>query len=110
MLSDARESFCREPRDRSLQFPDMVSRASILEQVIAPDAADMPEVLARYILKLDFPEAVHERYADLAAKAQEGLLTTEERGELEEYLTVETFLTTIQSKARLSLKRQQPAA
>jgi hypothetical protein len=88
----------------------MVSRASILEQVIAPEVADMPEPLAKYILALDFPHSIHERYADLSAKVQDGSLSADERAELEEYLNVETFLMTLQSKARLSLKRHNPAA
>lgn len=88
----------------------MISRATILEQVIAPDVADMPEPLAKYILALDFPNSIHARYAELSAKAQDGSLLPDERAELEEYLNVESFLMTIQSKARLSLKRHNPAA
>lgn len=67
--------------------------------------------LARYVLTLDFPAKSHTRYTQLAAKAQEGNLSKGEEGELEDFLSVNTFLTIIQSKARVSLKKKRnPAA
>jgi len=71
----------------------------------------MSPELARYVLTLDFPAKSHARYAQLAAKAQEGNLSRGEHAELEDFLSVNTFLTIIQSKARVSLKKKRnPAA
>jgi hypothetical protein len=82
----------------------MVGRPSILAAVIDRRRGGMSLELAQYVLTLDFPSTLHERYAHLAAKLEEGTLADDERAELEEFLIVNTFLTTIQSKARVALR------
>ena len=63
-----------------------------------------PEV-ARYFLKFHFLESEQQRMAVLNEKANEGLLTVEERSELEEFIHIGTVLSIMQSKARQSLKK-----
>ncbi len=77
--------------------------SSILDHVIQPGKGNLSEALAQYILSLDFPKEDRDRYQELSAKADEGLLSLEEKSELEEFLNVNDFLATVQAKARRSL-------
>ena len=88
----------------------MSTRANILEHVIKPKNGDLSVELARYILSLDFPETDQARFQLLSARAQEGMLTDEERAELDEFLHVNDFLTIVQSKARASLAKHSSSA
>jgi hypothetical protein len=88
----------------------VVRNAAILERVIEPGEGDLAPDLAKYILKLNFPPKDHQRYALLSGKAQEGSLTPEEETELDDYLSVNAFLSIIQSKARASLRQRSGAA
>jgi hypothetical protein len=66
--------------------------------------------LAKYILSLHFPPTENNRCAELSSKAQDGLLTTMETSELDEYLAASDSLAILQSKARKSLQSRNPAA
>lgn len=88
----------------------MDRHTGILQRVIDPERGTLPPEFARYVLTLDFPPADHQRYAELAGKAQRGMLSAPEQAELEEYLDVNDFLTIVQSKARASLKGHNSAA
>jgi hypothetical protein len=70
-----------------------------------PDEPTFNPEAARSILKLTFSPADRERVLALTAKNQDGGLTPEERAELEEYIRADDFLSILQSKARLSLKK-----
>ena len=63
-----------------------------------------PEV-ARYFLKFHFLDSEQQRMAVLNEKANEGLLTPEERSELEDYIHIGAILSIMQSKARQALKK-----
>jgi len=76
---------------------------AILERLIAPKRGNFSEGVARAILEWDFAGEDRERVAVLSAKAQEGVLTPDEREELEEYVRVGNLLALLQSKARRSL-------
>jgi hypothetical protein len=82
----------------------VIAHPAILERVIEPQEGDLPLDLARYFLKLDFPPADHVRYAELSARAQQGVLSPEEATELDDYLNINAFLMIAQSKARWSLR------
>jgi hypothetical protein len=82
----------------------------ILEQLMQPEQGNLATDVARLVLKLNFPQSVHDRYETLSAKAQDNTLSADEREELEEYLAADASLTAIQSKARMSLKQHSPAA
>jgi hypothetical protein len=87
----------------------MVTRSTILEHVIDPARGNLPEQLARYLLTLDFPPADHQRYQQLAEKAQAASLTDQERAELDDFLNVNDFLTIVQAKAKASLNGHESA-
>jgi hypothetical protein len=77
--------------------------------IVSPDEPDLRAEVAEYFLSLSFTDVERARYRLLAAKDQSEL-TRDERSELEVLVAANTFLMLVQSKARLSLKRQQPAA
>lgn len=83
--------------------------SAIWSRIVKADQANLSPEVARTILKFGFDPEDHRRIDELSAKAQKGTLTPEERAELEEYVRVNTQLTILQSKARLSLKRAKPS-
>jgi len=83
--------------------------AAILGRLIGPDRPTLSPDAARSILALTFDPEDRRRVLELSAKNQEGSLTAQERAELEEYLRADDFLSLLQSKARLSLKRAAPS-
>lgn len=88
----------------------MARTGNLLKHVLDPAKADLSVELARYILTLDFPAVDHARYAELAARAQDGTLAPEERADLEEFLDVDDFLTIMRLKARTVLREHSSAA
>lgn len=78
--------------------------SAIWSRIVKADRDDLTPELARTILKFDFEPEDHQRMEELSAKVQKDALSPEERAELEEYVRVNTQLTILQSKARLSLK------
>ena len=60
--------------------------------------------LAESILALDFPAADAARINELNAKANEGILTSDEEAELEAYVDIGDLLAYLQSKARQTLQ------
>lgn len=85
-----------------------MNEAAILTRVIGPDRATLPLPAAEALLALHFAPSDHARMAALSEKANEGVLTNDERDELEGYQRVGLFLDLMQSKARLSLKSPTP--
>jgi hypothetical protein len=79
--------------------------SAIWSRIVKADQANLTPEVARTILKFGFDPEDHRRIDELSAKAQKGTLAPEERAELEEYVRVNTQLTILHSKARLSLKR-----
>jgi hypothetical protein len=88
----------------------MRRRADLLSRIILPKRGGLAPELAKYILSLDFPPQDHERYRALSAKAQAGSLSKREAAELDEYLSTNSLLMVLQSKARVSLAKQSSAA
>lgn len=83
----------------------MPTSPDIFERIIEPHQGGFSEEHARYVLSLDFTPEEHARYAELALKAQDGSLTTDERALIDDFLSVNAVLTVLQSKARVSLKQ-----
>ena len=81
------------------------NEAEILSRIIAPGKPGIPVHTAEMILALDFPREDRERMNQLAEKAREGVLTAEEQLEIDAYERVGNFLSLLQSKARISLKK-----
>ncbi|MBI4658792.1 MAG: hypothetical protein HY735_08110 [Verrucomicrobia bacterium] len=78
--------------------------AAIWERIIRPDLDDLSPEEARAVLRWKFSDADRQRANELSAKARAGTLTTAEERELDEYLSIESALITLKSKARLSLR------
>jgi hypothetical protein len=83
---------------------------AILERLLQAKRGNLSAGTAREILRLDFPQADHQRMGRLSAKAQCGTLTPDEQAELAEYLRVADLLALFQSKARISLKKRAGTA
>jgi hypothetical protein len=88
----------------------MQTGASILERIIEPPTGGFSNEHARYVLSLNFSAEEQARYAELARRNQDGVLSDDEETELNEFVTANAILAILQSKARISLKRHSPAA
>jgi hypothetical protein len=82
-----------------------ITEADILEEIIAPSAADLPAESARSLLRLKFSGAATRKIRTLLRQNNRGDITAEDRLLLEKYLRVGRMLDLIQAKARLSLKK-----
>ena len=85
------------------------NEAAILSRVVGPENANLSREAAQSILGITFPENDRERMNELAEKARNGLLDTEEEAELDSYRHVGRLLEILKSKARLSLKKRAVA-
>jgi hypothetical protein len=74
--------------------------SAIWERAIDPAWRELKPEVARAILEIGFKEADVARMNELAARAREGLLNTEEHAELDSYNRIGHFLALIHSKAR----------
>ncbi|HEY1375294.1 MAG TPA: hypothetical protein VGF55_00785 [Gemmataceae bacterium] len=84
------------------------TEADILEQVIAPRAADLSPEAARSLLALSFDRPTTSYIRQLLQRNNRGTITTDERIALERYLRVGQLLDLLHAKARLSLKESAP--
>lgn len=82
----------------------------IFEGLIEPQQGDFSESLAQHVLGIAFSEDQVARYQELAAKNGEGPMGADEKAELEAFVTANTFLMVLKSKARRSLAQHAPAA
>lgn len=87
----------------------VMTEAEILEDVIAPDIADLSPEAARSLLILKFTKQATQRIRQLLRKNNQGAITASERLTLERLLRVGQFLDLIQAKARLSLQQADKA-
>ncbi len=88
----------------------IVTEADVFSRLIDASNPTLTPQAAAGILQLSYSEADHRRMAELAQKSAEGLLTSDERRELESYVFVGDVLSLLKSKARLSLRNHSPAA
>ncbi len=77
-----------------------MSAATILDQFLDPLSRCLDIESARRVLALDVPDSVQERVDTLAERANEGLLTDEERAEYEALINAEDFVAILKLKAR----------
>ena len=78
--------------------------ASILARVIVPNGSNLPVGVATEVLKWSFDELDRQRMSELAAKARQGTLTSDEQAEVESFERVTCFLGLVKSQARRSLQ------
>lgn len=79
--------------------------ACILSRAIAPDSGTWSPGVAHGILSLSLSSSDRERMNELAAKARDGSLGTDEQLEIESYRQACRLLDLMKAKARLSLKQ-----
>jgi hypothetical protein len=82
------------------------TEVAILARVLANGDGPIPRELAHYIANLDFSDRDKARMNDLAARNQDGTLSSPEKDELFGYARAGTILAILQSKARRSLKSE----
>jgi hypothetical protein len=80
------------------------SAAAILSRVIRPEDGNLTVAAAEGLLELGFDDSDLARIQDLLAKNQEGLCTTDELEELDNYLRVSDLLALVHLKARRALQ------
>jgi len=88
----------------------MADLNDILGGIVDPGHRGLPPELARYVLSLRFSDEQAARYEQLAYQNQEGSLAADQRAELEAFVTANTLLTILKSKARRSLAERPSAA
>jgi hypothetical protein len=84
-----------------------MSTAEILEEVFDPVMDCLTPEAARKIVALRAKPEVQKRLDELGDRANEGMLTPEERVEYERFLHLNHMIALLQSKARQFLKAQQ---
>jgi hypothetical protein len=80
----------------------LVTEFDIFNRLIDSSNPTLTAAAAQGILQLKYSETDHRRMAELAERSNEGMLTQEEKRELESYVFVGDLLSSLQSKARLS--------
>ena len=90
-------------------FPEWVQSQKLVAELAERLGGTLNDGSARAILALKLDGPTLERRQELADKANEGLLTTEEFAEYETYAQLRGLLAVLQSKARHFLKPTGPA-
>jgi hypothetical protein len=78
--------------------------AAILGRLITPEENSFSPAAAKAILTLGYAKTDKERMQQLAAKAREGTLSSQELAEVEAYSRIGSLLGVLKSKARRALK------
>ena len=84
-------------------FPEWVQSQKLVSELAERLGGTLNEANAQAILALKPDGPTYERRRELAAKANEGLLTAEEFAEYETYAQLRALLAILQSNARLYL-------
>ena len=85
-------------------FPEWVQSQKMVADLAERLGGSLNETNARAILALELDGPTPERRQELAEKANEGLLTTEDFAEYETYAQLRGLLALLQSKARPFLR------
>jgi|SRR5262245_24461862 len=81
------------------------TESEIWGRLLAPAGSKLSSEAARAILKIDFPRADKDRMHKLAAKARMGTLTPEEQAAIDAYGRIGSFISIMNSKARVALRK-----
>lgn len=90
-------------------FPEWVQSQKLISELAERLGDTLNESSARAMLELRLDGPTPERRQQLAQRANEGLLATEEFAEYETYAQLRALLSILQSKARLYLTRASSA-
>ena len=88
-----------------MQVMSAHASTAILERIVEPDRDDLRPEVAKFFLKFKFGSKELAQMKRLSAKAREGTLSQSESSLLDQYILMSDFIALLQSKARLSLKR-----
>jgi hypothetical protein len=77
-----------------------MSAATVLDGLLEPLSRCLDDVSARRVAEFRVSGAVQQRIDDLAARANEGVLTEEERDEYEAVVNAADFISILKLKAR----------
>ena len=80
-----------------------MSAANVLDQFLDPLSRCLDTESARRVLALGVSASVQERVDTLAERANEGLLSADERAEYETLISAEEFVAILKLKARRQL-------
>jgi hypothetical protein len=86
-----------------------MSTTELLEQILDPFVDCLTSEAAQGIVSLRADPEVQSRLERLADRANEGLLTADERAEYEKFRATFHIVTLLQSKARQLLSSRQPS-
>lgn len=77
----------------------------IWDRLLTPPDGELTPDHARYLLRLGFTPADHERMTELCTKNSANTLSPHERVELDDYVLVSLQLARLHSVARVALRR-----
>jgi hypothetical protein len=86
----------------------VVKAFSQLEQFLAPLASLLTPEVARALVAFRFDAETQARVAELADKANEGLLSEDERQEYAQLIEMGDLIGILQARARKFLRQQNP--
>jgi hypothetical protein len=86
-------------------FPERVQSQKLVSDLANQLGTTLNEAGAKALLAIQIDTPTLERRQELAAKANEGLLSAEEFAEYETYAQLRALLSILQSKARLYLRQ-----
>src|SRR5436305_5055190 len=86
-----------------LEPMSQTQETSVLDRMLDPLSRCLDAESARRVLELGVDPVVQARVKILAERANEGLLTPEERAEYEAYINADDFIAILKSKARRRL-------
>ena len=81
------------------------TEAKILSRALDSAPLSMADALAQFLLSLALDPRDAQRADELAKKARQGILTTEEQAEVEEFRRVGRLIETLRLRAKLSMNR-----
>jgi hypothetical protein len=87
-------------------FPERVQAQKLVSELAERLGSALNEAGARSILEIEIAGPSAERRRELAEKANDGALTSEEFADYETYAQLRGLLAILQSKARICLQRQ----
>lgn len=93
----------RHPTETSVN----ASEVAILSRLFANGSGELSKTAAQFILRLGFGDEDKARIHELAVKNQEDKLSPDERQEFESYMRVGNYVSILQSKARMALKKNR---
>ena len=85
--------------------PTHVTEDAIWKRLVATGTDALAPDTARFFLSLQFPDSDKQRMHELAAKAREGTLSSDERDEIASYERIGSFVSIMKSKARKALRK-----